>query len=83
MKETEGDRKDGKGDLEGLRSRPGCGLVGRHGWRAAGVKLWILVNESSEGGCSFEFPFGTAVAEGRKNPLLRRWWWWWGEVERV
>lgn len=29
----------------------------------------MLVNESSEGGYSVEFPCGTAAAEGRKNPL--------------
>lgn len=34
-----------------------------------GVELSMLVNESSEGGYSVEFPCGTAAAEGRKNPL--------------
>lgn len=33
----------------------------------SGVEL--LVNESSEGGYSIEFPSGTAAAERRKNPL--------------
>lgn len=65
-KKTRTDR--GKRAVEDMGSRPGCGVVGCHGWRTGGVELSMLANESSEGGYSVEFPCGT-VAEGRKRPL--------------
>lgn len=61
----------GEQAVEDMGSRPGCGVVGCRGWRAGGVELSMLVNESSEGGHSVEFPCGTAAAEGRKRPALR------------
>lgn len=54
----------GKRAVEDMGSRPGCGVVGCHGWRVDGVELSMLASESSEGGYSVEFPCGT-VAEGR------------------
>ncbi|KAK5622119.1 hypothetical protein CRENBAI_010024, partial [Crenichthys baileyi] len=68
----QGKQTERQAGLGGLKSRLGCGLVGCHGWGAGGVEVSILVNESSQGTYSFEFPCGTTAAGGRKNPLHRQ-----------
>lgn len=57
-------------------TNPGLGVVDSQGWRADGVEVSILVNESSLGAYSLEFPCRTAAVRGRKNTLHR-------QVERV